>query len=61
MDVFEVAILIDIEDIGTDELFVGVIDLFVDDGDLLPSFLVLFDEWAKVNRGDNLWRLENED
>jgi len=60
MDVFEVAILIDIEDIGTDELFVGVIDLFVDDGDFLHPLLMFFDEWAEVDGSNDLRGFENE-
>ena len=43
------AFLIDIKDVGADELFVGVFDLLVDDGYVLPSLLVLFDVWAEVN------------
>ena len=60
MDVFEIAILIDIKNVSTDEFLVGVIDLFVDDGDLLPSFLVLFDEWAEVDGSNDLRGFENE-
>jgi hypothetical protein len=61
MGVFEIAILIDIQDIGADELFVRVIDLFVDDGDLLSPLLMLFDIWAEVDGSNDLWGFEDEE